>query len=109
MQPVADLEAAHRGVDIGIEHLPVAGIGFEIAGDRQPRAQRRHRRALGADLQAARPAALRGQPPLATMASYCAIELCVVSAVEGDNVGSDFFGSLTLREALSKPLPIPFS
>jgi hypothetical protein len=43
------------------------------------------------------------------MASYCAIEVCVVSAVEGDSVGSDFFGSLTLREALSKPLPMPFS
>jgi hypothetical protein len=27
----------------------------------------------------------------------------VVCAVEGDNVGSVFFGSLTLREALSKP------
>ena len=43
------------------------------------------------------------------MASYSAIEAWVVSAVEGDSVGSDFFGSLTLREALSKPLPIPES
>jgi hypothetical protein len=43
------------------------------------------------------------------MASYCAIEPWVVSAVEGDNVGSDCFGNLTLREELSKPLPIPES
>jgi hypothetical protein len=43
------------------------------------------------------------------MVSYCAIEVWVVSAVEGDSVGSDFFGSLTLREVLSKPLPRPLS
>ena len=43
------------------------------------------------------------------MVSYCAIAPCVVSAVEGDSVGSDCFGSLTLREALSKPLPRPES
>ena len=62
MQAVADLEAAQRGVDKGIEHLRVAGIGLEVAGDRQPRAQRRHGRALDADAELAtghfRPAAL---------------------------------------------------
>jgi hypothetical protein len=41
--------------------------------------------------------------------AYCAIEAWVVSAVEGGSVGSDFFGSLTLRRALSKPLPRPES
>jgi hypothetical protein len=52
---------------------------------------------------------MSGHPPLATMVSYWAIEVCVVSAVEGDNVGRDFFGRRTLREELSKPLPSPFS
>jgi hypothetical protein len=36
VQPVAHLKAAHRGVDVGIEHLAVAGIELEIARDRQP-------------------------------------------------------------------------
>ncbi len=43
------------------------------------------------------------------MASYWAIETSVVSAVEGDKVGKVFFGSRTLLDALSKPLPIPLS
>src|SRR5258708_32731962 len=33
----------------------------------------------------------------------------VASTVDGDRLGSDDFGSLTLREALSKPLPRPLS
>src|ERR1700756_4474164 len=45
-----------------------------------------------------------GQPPLATIASYCEIEASVVCAVEGESVGNVFFGRRTLREELSKPL-----
>jgi hypothetical protein len=103
MQTVAHLEAAHGGIDIGIEHLRLAGIEFEIA-----RIDSRSRNAGSAALLTPTRAPLAiagtsGQPPLATTASYCAIEASVVCAVEGDSVGNVFFGSRTLREELSKP------
>ena len=46
-----------------------------------------------------------GQPPRATMPSYCAIACSVVCAVAGDNVGSEALGICLVRDAESKPCP----
>ena len=48
---MARLEAAHRRLDIGIEHRAVAGLAGDVAGDDQPLAQRRDRGPIGAESQ----------------------------------------------------------
>ncbi len=80
-------------------------------GSRSPPAIKRWRSGITAGLRwpSLRRSTLvtAGQPPRETMPSYCAIACPVCSTVCGDRVGSDAFGIWMVREAESKPWPIP--
>ena len=78
--------------------------GIEVAGQRQPLAQRHH-------VGMAHPEPTRsnfgtsGQPPRATIPSKARIACSVCCTVAGDSVGSDAFGIWMVREPESKPWP----